>query len=109
MRNLLAFVGALVVTVAGLGYYLGWYTVRTGPSPAGRSVTVDIDTGKIGQDLSRAEQKLHKKLEERSRQTDPNGLAGSPKAHPARPESGPALPGTGGPGLFEESERPGER
>ena len=32
MRNLLAFVGALVVTVAGLGYYLGWYNeVMTQP------------------------------------------------------------------------------
>ena len=109
MRNLLAFVGALVVTAAGLGYYLGWYTVRTGPSPAGRSVTFDIDTGKIGQDLNQAEQKIAKKLSERGRQ--PDGLAGSPKAAPkAAAGGGPGKDLSGsGPGLFEESERPPER
>jgi hypothetical protein len=111
MRNLLAFVGALVVTVAGLGYYLGWYTVHTGPSPSGRRVTFDIDTGKIGDDLHPAEQKIEKKLGQRGQQpgAQPGGLAGSPKAEGARPKAAKGPSGKDWPGLFEESERPDQR
>ena len=109
MRNLLAFVGALVVTVAGLGYYLGWYTVHTGPSPSGRSVTFDIDTGKIGEDLKRAERKIQTKLEQPGGQPgDPGRLAGSPKTSPA-PKGTTDPSGRDWPGFFEESEHPDKR
>src|SRR5438067_7434707 len=35
MRNLLALIGALVVGVGGLGWYLGWYKVQVGKAPDG--------------------------------------------------------------------------
>jgi hypothetical protein len=67
MRNMLAFLAALLLTVAGLGWYLGWFTLQTVPGEAGhRNVTVDIDTSKIGADLRDAEQSLEKKLADRA-------------------------------------------
>src|SRR5262245_43102493 len=71
MRNLLAFLGALTLTLAGVGWYLDWYKVRSSPTPSGqRGVTIDINTGKIGKDLLQAEQGLQKKLAERSKQQE---------------------------------------
>src|SRR5207302_414388 len=64
MRNLLAFLGALSVTVGVAGWYLDWYRVRSHPAPTGhKSVSIDIDTGKIGQDLHRGEQGIQKVIE----------------------------------------------
>lgn len=52
MRNLLAFVAALVLTVAGVGLYLDWYKIRsTSPGAGRRNVNIDINTDKIGGDL----------------------------------------------------------
>ncbi|MBI2804944.1 MAG: hypothetical protein HYX68_08185 [Planctomycetes bacterium] len=54
MRNLLALVGAVVVLVVGLGWYLGWYQVGTEPSQDGhRKINVDVNTGKIKSDLNK--------------------------------------------------------
>jgi hypothetical protein len=83
MRNMLAFLAALVLAFVGLGWYLGWYTVHTAPAPSGhRSLTVDIDAVKIGSDLQKAEQKLQKKLAEkgRSAQKTDKKPAAPPKA-----------------------------
>ena len=56
MRNLLAFLAAVMLTVSAVGWYLGWYKVRRSPSPDGEpSVTVDFDTRKIGADLGKAQ------------------------------------------------------
>jgi hypothetical protein len=67
MRNLLAFLAALTLTVLGVGWYLDWYHVRTNPSSQGKkSVTVDINTRKISEDIQKAEQQLQRRLAERS-------------------------------------------
>lgn len=67
MRNMLAFFAALLLTVAGAGWYLGWYTVRSTPAANGqRSVTVDINTVKVGEDLRAAGEKIQQRLAERS-------------------------------------------
>jgi hypothetical protein len=72
---MLAFFAALVITLAAVGWYLDWYKVRSSPSPTGkRSVTIDINTVKIGSDLHKAEQGLEKKMEK--------------KAAPGKPEEG---------------------
>jgi hypothetical protein len=66
MRNMLAFLAAMALTVAAVGWYLDWYRVRTTPAPSGqRSVTVDINTEKIGDDFHKAEQKIQQKLAEK--------------------------------------------
>jgi hypothetical protein len=66
MRNLLAFVGAAVLTFAGLGWYLGWYKLEAAPSsnPGHETVNVDIDAKKVGSDLRHAEQTLHHDLQQ---------------------------------------------
>jgi hypothetical protein len=59
MRNLLAFLAMVLLTVAGVGWYLGWYQVHTvTQSPGHRTVKIDIDTNKVGDDLKRGEQKI---------------------------------------------------
>jgi hypothetical protein len=54
MRNMLALVAALVITVAVVGWYLGWYHISSTTTPAGhRIVNIDIDATKLGEDLKR--------------------------------------------------------
>jgi hypothetical protein len=64
MRNLLAFLAALVLTVACVGWYLGWYTVESTPAQAGHNaVQIDIDRHKIGDDLHKGSEKLQEALD----------------------------------------------
>lgn len=59
MRNLLAFLAAAAITIAGLGWYLGWYKIHATPAANGhRNVNIDIDTAKIGDDINRAEKRI---------------------------------------------------
>jgi len=52
MRNFLAFLGAAILTLLGVGWYLGWYKVDRQPSTPGHSrLQVDIDQDKIGKDV----------------------------------------------------------
>jgi hypothetical protein len=88
MRNLLAFLAALTLTVGGLGWYLDWYKLRSSPAADGhRNVTIDVDASKIGQDLYKAEQNLQKKLVEHGKSA---GDKGTPAAG-APPEKGTAV------------------
>ncbi|HEY7309764.1 MAG TPA: hypothetical protein VH643_10435 [Gemmataceae bacterium] len=67
MRNMLALFAAALLTVIGLGWYLGWYKVSSQPAsvPGQHSVQIDIDTHKIGNDLEQGEQKLEKMIKEK--------------------------------------------
>lgn len=68
MRNLLAFLAALTLTLACVGWYLDWYRIRSAPADGGqKSVTVDINTKKIGEDLIKAEQAIQQKLAEKAK------------------------------------------
>jgi UDP-N-acetyl-D-mannosaminuronate dehydrogenase len=59
MRNTLAFVAALAVTVAVVGWYLGWYQVGITPAGAGhQKVNIDINTEKVTKDVMRGEQEV---------------------------------------------------
>ena len=59
MRNILAFVAALALTVAGLGWYLGWYQVRAKPGHAGhQTLNIDINTDKAAKDIHHAEEEV---------------------------------------------------
>lgn len=49
MKNLLALIGLVVVLVAGLGWYLGWYKL----SAESGHVKVDVDTKEIREDLNK--------------------------------------------------------
>jgi hypothetical protein len=72
MRNTLAFLGALVLAVAGAGWYLGWYQVFFAPGRGGHeTVKIDINTDKVSADLKKGKdevlnkggEKLHNLLE----------------------------------------------
>jgi hypothetical protein len=65
MRNLLALLGAAVLTFAGAGWYLGWYSFAeaTNPSPGHQNVTIDIDAKKIDADIHTGEKKVQAALE----------------------------------------------
>jgi hypothetical protein len=65
MRNLLAFIAAAALTVAGLGWYLGWYRVQSASATGGhRNVNIDINTDKINDDIHRAEEKILERANE---------------------------------------------
>jgi hypothetical protein len=65
MRNLLAFLASVCLTVAVSGWYLGWYTVETPPAPSGRrNVNIEINTVKIGEDIQRGSERLQDLLKE---------------------------------------------
>jgi len=84
MRNLLAFLAAVAVTVVAVGWYLDWYKVHSLPAPAGhRQLTIDINTVKIGEDLHKGEQNLQKMLDGSGK---PQAI-GSAKAPPAETDN----------------------
>jgi hypothetical protein len=80
MRNLLAFMAAVVLAFAGAGWYLGWYQVESAPAPAGKNaVKIEIDRAKIGDDLQKGEEKLHDALEKSSRSDGQGNIPPVPK------------------------------
>lgn len=71
MRNLLALLAAIVLLVAGLGWYRGWYRVHSSPAPPGHhAVNIDIDKDKIGKDLHEGEEELQKVIENKLKDTN---------------------------------------
>jgi hypothetical protein len=103
MRNMLAFFAAMLVTVAGAGWYLGWYTVRSTPAPDGQSsVTVDINTVKIARDLRAAEERVQQELAERSKKRQSEAAKEKP-----RRRSPALIPGSPGPMPRPPRERSG--
>src|SRR5262245_35267789 len=95
MRNLLAFVAALVLTLAGVGLYLGWFQVRTtAPNAGKRTVNIEVNTDKIGDDLreggeyllQEGGEKLHEILEKHQKENATphaeNTLSGPTKQPP---------------------------
>src|SRR5437660_10666432 len=101
MRNLLAFLAAAALAVAGLGWYLDWYKFQSTPTSDGhRSITVDIDGKKIGDDVRKGAERgaakvheaLDRKHDDQSASTPPDGkeqprTAAPPPAFPPPPES----------------------
>jgi hypothetical protein len=96
MRNLLAFVAALVLTVAGVGFYLGWFQVRTDTPHVGRrTVNIDVNTEKISDDLreggeyllQEGGEKLHEILEKNKENAAPRAenTPRDPAQQPPRP------------------------
>lgn len=77
MRNLLALVGAAVVTILGVGWYLDWFHVHRAPSVNGKTnINVEFNTNKISDDLHKGSEKLQsaieKKLADKKEETPPN-------------------------------------
>jgi hypothetical protein len=83
MRNLLALLGAALVVFLGLGWYLEWYQISTKPSsaPGHRSIEIDINSKKIGQDVQHGIDAGSEKLQ--------NLIDGAKKSNPPAPVGPP--------------------
>jgi hypothetical protein len=65
MRNTLALLAAGVLAVAGLGWYLGWYQVKSTPLPDGhRAINIDVNGKKIAEDVNKEIKQGSQKLDE---------------------------------------------
>jgi hypothetical protein len=64
MKNLFALLGALVVTFAGVGWYLDWYKIQSSTDANGhREVNIDLNTKKINADIQKGAEKVEKVIE----------------------------------------------
>ena len=60
MRNLLAFLAALILVLGGLGLYLGWFKIQTSPGPDGHTtINIDFNGKKVTQDAAEGISKLN--------------------------------------------------
>jgi len=86
MRNLLAFLAALTLTVAIAGWYLGWYRLSTTPGAAGHSnVSIDFNTPKIENDFHKGAVKIEHLLEKNTGTTPPSAAKTDGAFPPAAP------------------------
>jgi hypothetical protein len=83
MRNLLAGLAAVVLIVAGAGWYLGWFHVQTAPTSDGhRKIEVDVDTKKISGDVHKGVQEGTQKVEEWLHKKDGQSQTTAPASPP---------------------------
>jgi hypothetical protein len=88
MRNLLAFLAAVTLTILCLGWYLDWYHIRTSPASSGhRNFTIDVDTIKVSEDLYKGGAKIQEVLEKNRK--DQASQAAKEKADGKGPEEKP--------------------
>jgi hypothetical protein len=89
VKNLLALLGALVVTFAGVGWYLDWYKIQSSTDSAGhREVNIDLNTKKINADISKGAEKIEKVIEHKQTTgTDGPAPTTNPPAVTVRPNA----------------------
>jgi hypothetical protein len=58
MSRLLGVLLLLVVGIAGLGFYLGWFHVSTSQADQKTNITVTVDQDKIQEDKEKAKDKV---------------------------------------------------
>jgi hypothetical protein len=99
MRNLLALLGAVVVTFAVVGWFRGWYHVKTSKGADGNpQVNIDINSPKIQEDLSQSRQRLWGTVTPAPQETphDPQHSGTGFATTPGRPAAAPPRPAGGG-------------
>ena len=77
MRSLLVAVALILVGVAGLGFYLGWFHVSTNGTDQKPSATITMDRDTIHADEEKATEKV--KGLERTVKEETGNLAGKAK------------------------------
>lgn len=93
MRNLLALVGAAVVGFGGVGWYLGWYTLKFSKAQDGNvQVQTTLDTNKVTQDLGDGAKRVGELI---NSQAEKASKEAAPVAPPA-PAATPAPKASGG-------------
>jgi len=81
MRNLLALAAFLICAFLGVGYFQGWYKISTTPGADGhRSVTIELNTKKIGADVQSGTERIGQIIEKAGNDRDkkPSTVAPSP-------------------------------
>jgi hypothetical protein len=79
MRNILAFIGALVVTLVAVGWYENWFQFRTTPGADGkRNISIDIDSAKVGDDIHKTTGNIEEFLKERAKEAKATAPATTP-------------------------------
>ena len=101
MRNILAFLAALTLTVLVVGWYLGWYSVRSVPDKSGdNSFNIKINKRKIEKDIETSASEVQKAIEKKGEKVvdhvgegletpaDPTPVTNTPRNEqaPAHPE-----------------------
>jgi len=66
MKNLLALIGAVIVLVAGLGWYLGWYKLSTESG----HVKLDVDTQEVSKDLKKGRDAVTNIIEQNTKKVE---------------------------------------
>src|SRR5262245_63352004 len=82
MRRLLIVLVLLMVVVAGVGYYLGWYHVSTGGEDGKNTPSITVDQGKIEADKEKAKEKaqdLGEKVKEKVNAAGDKGKEENPR------------------------------
>ena len=92
MRNILAFLGALVVTLVAVGWYENWFQVRSTPGTDGnRNISIDIDSKKVGDDIKQTENKIEHFIDEKSKEAKTTAPATPAVTVPAKDFRAPAF------------------
>lgn len=88
MRNLLALLGALVVTFLVAGYFLGWYSIQSVPSsPGHHKVNIDVDGTKIRQDLNKSGEQIRDWIGSKTQDSTEKSPQTLPPLSPATPST----------------------
>ncbi len=84
MRNILAFLAAMVIMIGGTGWYLGWFSVQSTAGSAGkRQVNIEVDSRKISEDLQKGTEKIQQVIDQ-SRAADSTNPSDKPKLEKAQ-------------------------
>ena len=102
MKNFLAFVGAAILVLLGVGWYLGWYNIT--PQQVGQGQTrlqVDINQDKAGKDvqqgLQKGADKVHEIIDKNKQPEGSPTEKSTPSKSDTLPVNQPAKSGTGAP------------
>lgn len=69
MRNLLALLAAALLVFAGVGWYLGWYTITSTSDGSGhQKINIDLDKDKISEDINKGRDKLRDLLAKKEKE-----------------------------------------
>lgn len=88
MRNLLALLAVLTLTIGGVGLWRNWFTIHSAPGGTeGESdITIHVNTQKMGKDLHEGKEKVHELLEKATDDSDRAETAKTEKASKEDPK-----------------------
>jgi len=93
MKNLLALAAAALLVFAAVGWYLGWYQIKSESKDGHRQIHIDVNGPKISEDLEKGKDKIRDLLtskEKEAKAVTPPGA--STPALPLPPLQSPAVP-----------------